>query len=65
MTKDINKSAIVRQFKDGDSIILFPCEYAAGYNVMSYMTICQHGGADYKHIISTTQPHKDGQKILD
>jgi len=66
MIKNVNKAAIVRQFKDGDSIILFPCEaWGQGYDVASYITQGQHGAADYNHILNITKTHPQAQEILD
>ena len=57
--RDTEKTVVVfRKWRDsGDIIALFPHEVAdLSGNCLSYMTIGQHGAADYEHCIAATTP---------
>lgn len=54
-------NVVFRKFKDdGEIIALFPGIRwnPPGYDIASYMHIGQHGGADYGHVVSISQPAK-------
>lgn len=53
---------IFRKFLNGEIIALFPEEINYHNNMVgSYMHIGQHGDADYKGIITDTQPATNGE----
>jgi len=55
---------VFREYQDGEIIALFPYEIADhNYNCLIYAHIGQHGVANYTHVIDTTKPAKDAQKL--
>jgi len=54
---DIYTVNVIFRYWKGETIALFPYEINDGEgNVMSYMHIGQHSGADYTHIIKHSKP---------
>ena len=47
---------IFRKFKNGKIIALFPEIQGNRYEVLSYMSLGQHAGADYSGVIKVTKP---------
>lgn len=47
---------IFRKFKNGEIIALFPEIPGNRYEVLSYMSLGQHAGADYTGVIKVTTP---------
>jgi len=55
---------VFRQFPDGEIIALFPYEIVDDRcNCLAYAHTGQHGAANYTHVINTTKPAKDAQKL--
>lgn len=54
---------VFRRFPDGEIIALFPDESwnKFDYTTASYMHVGQHGGADYRHVVTHTRPAAEPQ----